>query len=117
MAEIDELMKLVKQYTLGFPVKVGILSKSVREISEAGEDMRRFITSTTRAMMNAEELENWLNDNKDKKHIILMPVSAGRIAAAKKTNAILKKVNPAHYSQAKKGKKYYRLLTNGRATM
>lgn len=104
MAEIDEIMAIVKDGILPFPFKVGILSRPVKQITEDGENPLDYVTATTKPFVNAEELELWLDSNKDKKHILLMPVSAGRILAAKKMNKFLKKNKPYHYSQARKKK-------------
>lgn len=97
-------MAIIKDGILPFPFKIGILSQTAKQITEDGENPLDYVTSTTNPFFNAEELEIWLESNKDKKHILFIPVSAGRILAAKKMNKFLKKNKPEHYSQARKKK-------------
>lgn len=73
MSEIEEILKLAKGENVPFPLRVGVLSRSVREITGAGENMLDYIIEYTEPFGNVEELELWLAANKNKKHIVLIP--------------------------------------------
>lgn len=73
MSEIDEILALIKEKDIKFPIKVGVLSRSVRELTEAGLNLLDYITEESEIFTNAEDLEEWLKANKNKKHIVLMP--------------------------------------------
>lgn len=105
MSEIGEILDLIKRNNIKFPFSIGILSRSIRSISESGDNPMLYIVEKTELFKNGEDLDMWLTANTDKKHILLMPESAATTArreAAKKTNAILKNKNPNHYSEAAK---------------
>lgn len=115
MAELEQILHLMKENNVPFPIRLGIMSKSNRELAEIDANPTDYIIAKTDRMYNAEELERWLIDNKELRNILLVPALGEETTfakyedlrkkqqkAAKKTNEILKKKNPNHYREAAK---------------
>lgn len=114
MDEIDEIMALARRFVIPFPLYIGVLDMSNKAIAESEENTTDHIVEYSPLMNNAEELEIWLNSNKNKKNIVLVPESTRKQIelkqkqkeAAASTHKLLKKRDPGFWKEiGKRGAK------------
>lgn len=73
MSETEEIHNLIREYNVRFPLRIGILSRSIRSITEAKLSPFDYLVVQTEPFSNMEDLDLWLQENKDKKHLLLIP--------------------------------------------